>query len=69
MPIQASDGDNIGCDFGGVDRWIVQLSQAMEALVEHDIVISHLQLVGTKWVRFQPLEEFGQSAIELHQSC
>ena len=66
MSIQASDGDNIGCDFGGVDRWIIQLSQAMKALIKYDIVIAHLELVGMKGVHFQPLEEFRQSAPELY---
>ena len=66
MSIQASDGDNIGRDLGGVDRWIIQLSQAMEVLVKYDVVISHLELVGIKWVFFQSPEEFGHSALELH---
>ena len=50
MSIQASDGDNIGRYFGGVDRWVIELSQAMEALVKYNIVISHLELVGVMWV-------------------
>ena len=68
MPIEASGSDNIGCDLGGVGGWIVWLSQAMEALAKYDIVISHLELVCSKWVVFQPLEEFGQPALELYWS-
>ena len=68
MSIQAGDGDNICCDFGGVDGRIIELGQAMEALVKYDIAIPHLMLVSIKWVLLQPLKEFGQSALEVHES-
>ena len=38
----------------------------MKALVKYDIVISHFELVGIKWVLIQPLEEFGQPTPKLH---
>ena len=39
----------------------------MKVLVKYDIAIPHLKLVGGEWVLFQPLQESGQSALELHQ--